>query len=368
MKIMFVITGLGMGGAEKVVTSLADAFAEKGHHVLIAYLTGDALVLPANPAIRIVDLHFKQPTNIIAAYFRFRRLVIDFKPDIVHSHMVHANILARLLRISTSLPRLISTAHSSNEGGRLRMLAYRLTDRLADISTNVSDEAVAAFIERKAANYGRMVTVHNGISTINFSFSFYARATIRQQLGIKDNCKLILAVGRLNDAKDYPNLFRALQRVNTSSIDFKVFIVGDGPLRGKLQAMMRELHLNDCVELLGTRHDVAKLMCAADVFVLSSAWEGFPLVVGEAMACECVVVATDCGGVSEFIGSTGYLVPCRRPAALAEALAAALALSPSASKTLGQAARQRVQDRYSLDAAVEKWLQLYNGIDIKGAV
>ncbi|BCL76527.1 hypothetical protein JHS3_22630 [Jeongeupia sp. HS-3] len=102
-------------------------------------------------------------------------------------------------------------------------------------------------------------------------------------------------------------------------------------------------------------------MSAADLFVLSSAWEGFGLVVAEAMACERVVVATNCGGVAEVIGKEGILVPVKDSQALAAAINEALDWSVEQKRRIGQAARQRVVERFSLGAAVEKWLQLYQG-------
>jgi glycosyltransferase involved in cell wall biosynthesis len=360
MKILLLITGLGMGGAEKVVTSLADSLADGGHVVLIAYLTGVALVVPRNPAVRIIDLGVKSGKDIFQAYFKLRRLVVDFRPDVVHSHMVHANILARLLRLTTPIPRLICTAHSSNEGGHLRMMAYRVTDVLADLSTNVSDVAVAAFVALKAVKPGRMIAVHNGISTNAFAFSPSAREEIRQRLGIADDCKLILAVGRLTEAKDYPNLLRALQMLKVNAINFKACIVGVGPLEQALKVHVRELGLGEHVEFLGIRHDVAALMSAADVFVLSSAWEGFGLVVAEAMACECIVVATDCGGVKEVVGVCGYLVPPANSRALFTVICQVFNLPTFDAVSLRIRARKIIIANYSLEAAVDKWLLIYS--------
>ena len=360
MKILLLITGLGMGGAEKVVTSLADALAAKGHDVCIAYMTGVAVVLPANASIEVVNLGMVAKTDVLSAFFKFRRLILDFQPDVVNSHMVHANILARLVRLVTPMARLISTAHSSNEGGNLRMLAYRVTDRLADISTNVSEEAVAAFIQTKASRSGRMIAVHNGIATDKFRFSADARVNLRQSLLINENCRLILAVGRLVDAKDYATLFHAIAQLPVHTFNYQLCIAGDGPLREALGALTVELGIANRVRFLGVRHDVANLMSAADVFVLSSAWEGFGLVVAEAMACERVVVATDCGGVREVVGEAGYLVKPKDASALAQALNTALQLSDNRSMDMGRSARQRVIDYYSLDAVVEKWLKIYN--------
>lgn len=360
MRILLLITGLGMGGAEKVVVNLADAFAGKKHEVVIAHLTGAALVVPSNPNVRIVDLGMKSGLDFLTAYFRLRRLVNDFGPDVFHSHMVHANILARLLRLTTTMPRLICTAHSSNEGGRLRMMAYRLTDALADLSTNVSDEAVATFVERRAVKPGRMITVYNGVSTSNFTFQLAARVELRRRLAVADGCMLILAVGRLTVAKDYPNLFRALEILRANSVNFKAFIVGDGPLKQALQTTVSELNIVEHVEFLGVRNDVPALMSAADIFVLPSLWEGFGLVVAEAMACECLVVATDCGGVREVVGDCGYLVPPANSKALSDAITHGLALASHEADSLRARGRKRIIQNYSFDASVNRWIDLYS--------
>lgn len=358
MKILLLITGLGMGGAEKVVTSLADALAAKGHEVLVAYLAGIAVVLPTHANVQIVNLGMATKFDVVYAFFNLRQLIRDFQPDVVHSHMIHANMLARLVRLTTPIKRLISTAHNSNEGGKLRMLAYRLTDALPDISTNVSDEAVIAFIKARATKLGRMVTVHNGIATDAFAFNPVERIRIRQSLLLDEGAHLILAVGRFQEQKDYPNLLNALAELPIE-LNYQLCIAGDGPLRGDLQTLVARLGLSDRVRFLGIRHDIANLMSASDIFILSSAWEGFPIVVMEAMANERVLVVTDCGGVREAVGETGYLVKPKDFKALAQAFEKALQLPSIQSAALGRAARQRVLDKYSLDAVVEKWLQIY---------
>ncbi|MBN2869713.1 MAG: glycosyltransferase, partial [Campylobacterales bacterium] len=123
MKIALMITGMGMGGAERQVCDLADRFTALGHEVLIIYLTGKAVIRPDHPDIRLIGMEMsKTPLSFIKTYIRLRRILRDFTPDVLHTHMVHANLVARLLRLSMHIPRLICTAHSTNEGGRLRML------------------------------------------------------------------------------------------------------------------------------------------------------------------------------------------------------------------------------------------------------
>jgi len=362
MKILLAITSLGVGGAERLVTGLADRFVAEGHEVVLVSFQGAPEVQPRNPDVRLVDLQMRRsPLGVLFAMWRFRKLVLEFAPDVVNSHLVHANILTRVLRLFTRMARLVSSAHNTNEEGRMRIVAYRLTDRLADISTNVSYEAVEAFVKQGAVRPGRMVALYNGIDTEIFGFDAQGRVSVREELGMDESTPLLLAVGRLFEQKDYPNLLQAFSEVEFRSAAPHIVIAGDGPLRGKLQALADSLGVADRVAFLGVRYDVVALMSACDVFVLSSAWEGFGLVVAEAMACQRPVVATDCGGVSEVVGSVGFLAPPRDSKGLRNELQRALALSSSERDRLGREGRVRVEAMYSLDAAVERWVSLYRG-------
>ncbi len=121
----------------------------RGHYVKIAYLKGEAIVKPQSADIELICLQLNKVAQFGSALKKFKTVIEQFKPDVVHAHMVHANIFARLARKYVSFPRLICTAHNSNEGGLLRMLAYRYTNNLSDINTNVSKEATESFQKRK---------------------------------------------------------------------------------------------------------------------------------------------------------------------------------------------------------------------------
>jgi glycosyltransferase involved in cell wall biosynthesis len=140
-----------------------------------------------------------------------------------------------------------------------------------------------------------------------------------------------------------------------------LWIAGAGDQQPVFEAQARDLGIDAKVVFLGLRRDIHELMSAADMFVLSSAWEGLPLVVGEAMACERLVVSTDAGGIREWLGGLGYVVPTRNSAALSAALLQALEMSVQDKQLQGRGARQRVLQRYSLGAVVEKWLKIYSG-------
>ncbi len=353
MKILYLITGLGLGGAEKVVADLADQMYALGHSVKIAYLTGDVLVKPVSEEIEIIALHLDSASNFLSASKCYRQLIKNYQPDVVHAHMVHANIFARLNRIGSRVPKLICTAHNSNEGGKARMLAYKVTSSLSDTNTNVSEEASEALIAKGAFNKNNLMTVYNGIDLSKFE------KTSDDVILDKDVVNLI-AVGRFSEQKDYPNLIQAFALLRESlQKKIKLTIVGDGELRGQIEDLIQKLGLNDSVELLGQRSDIPQLLSQADFFVLASKHEGLPTVVIEAMACKCYVVATDCGGSREILGDTGKLVPIQNSQALAEALKDAVSLEASERIRNNEQARARVEGLFSLEASVNKWLELY---------
>ncbi|MES1935624.1 glycosyltransferase [Salinisphaera hydrothermalis] len=362
MKILLTITSLGVGGAERLVTNLADRYVAAGHEVLLIRFHGEAELRPSDSRVRLESLGMRRsPMGVLVALARFRQLVRSFRPDVVNSHLVHANILSRVLRLATPMPQLVSSAHNTNEGGRGRMLAYRLTDRLADISTNVSAEAVAAFEQQGALRRGRMVAIYNGIDIERFRFDPATRARVRAELTLDEDVPLLLAVGRLCEQKDYPNLLHALVRLAAATKPPRLAVVGEGPLRDSLETLAVSLGVADRVDFLGVRHDVPALIAACDVFVLSSAWEGFGLVVAEAMACERVAVATDCGGVREVMADDGFLVPPNDSAALASALDRALGLPKVERERMGRSGRDRVVAHFSLHATADRYLAVYRG-------
>lgn len=363
MKILFVITGLGGGGAEKVVVELAEQMFMRGHQVKIAYLKGDVIVQPKYKEIELIYLGFENLKTIYAAYNNYKELIACFKPDVVHAHMVHANIFARVIRKFQPIPKLICTAHSNNEGGKLRMLAYKLTHSMTDLTTNVSQSACKNFEVLGAVPLGGIQTIYNGINLSKFEKVSNSFNDLRQQLSLGQTSPIYIAIGRFHDAKDYPNLLNAFSLLKKTSIfkekHPKLLIVGDGELRLQLEVLISHLDLDNHVKLLGRRDDITQLLNIANYFILSSKYEGLPTVVMEAMACETYVIATDCGGSKEIMGETGKLVPIQDSVALAEAMEQALYLGEAEVAKNNCDARLRVEEKFSLESSVQNWLKIY---------
>lgn len=347
-----------MGGAERQVLDLAESLKKLGEDVSIIFLTGEASAKNIPENIRIKKIDFKK--NPLKSFFILCNFINQENPDVVHSHMVHANIITRIARVFTKINKLVCTAHNKYEGGKIRMLAYRLTDYLADITTNVSQEAVENYIKIKAAPKNKIKCVYNGIDTEKFKPDLEKRSLTRRKLCLDDRI-IFLAVGRLTEAKDYPNMLNAFKKfleIKKNS-SYHLIIVGDGPKRNELISKIKELNLSSNITLLGVRDDVCDLMNAADYFLLSSAWEGFGLVVAEAMATEKVVIATNAGGVAEVLGGNGYLVKTNDSNEFLKAMVLASNLSSEEKNIIQKNSREHVLNNFSINQITNQWLNIY---------
>ncbi|MFY9856292.1 MAG: glycosyltransferase, partial [Terracidiphilus sp.] len=271
-----------------------------------------------------------------------------------------ANIAARLLKISFPTTSVLSTIHSVYEGAWPRMLAYRLSDFLSSRTVTVSQAGAARYMRLKAVPAHKCSVVTNGIDTAEFAPSAERRASARAQMRVSDGF-VWLAVGRIVPAKDYPNLLRAFSHVHAASPAARLWVAGEPSMTGfaAVQALTAELGVEAIVRWLGLRRDIPALLDAADAVVSASAWEGMPLAVGEAMAMEKPVVATDVGGVRELLGECGMMVPAKAPDALAQAMLTLMQTTPQARCSLGRAARARIHSEFTIDAKADEWESLY---------
>jgi len=356
--VLFVITSLDYGGAETQVVSLATEFTNRGWKaLLVSLLEPVAFVEELHSAgVGTESLHMRRGVADPRALSGLARAFRRFRPDVVHSHMVHANLLARLTRVVAPVPYLISTAHSINEGGRLRELAYRFTDRMCDLTTNVSSAGTERYASVGATFPGKSSYLPNGIDTSRFQRSPLDRARLRSEMGLKTE-HVWLAIGSLSEPKDYPNMLRALAGVDSAST---LLIAGQGVLREELETLARSLGLVGRVRFLGLRKDIAALASVADSFVMSSSVEGLPLALLEAAACGLPTVATDVGGVSQVITrETGFLVPPLDSSALARAMRQLEMLTQAERTEMGAAARQHVVTTFDLQRVVDSWEKIY---------
>jgi len=358
MRILYVLTSLGVGGAEKQALALAERMARRGHSVAILGLM-PMLQDEWPAAVPVVRLGVKKTLlSVIAGLGRASRFVRAFQPDLIHSHSFHSNLFARSLALLSPRLAVISTVHNVYEGPWPRMLAYRLTDGLSRSTVAVSHAAAERFVRLKAIPKNKIRVIANGFDTTEFAPSSERRGATRSTMAAA-SAFVWLAAGRPVPAKDFPNLLQAFCLVRAQFPGAQLWIAGAAEDR---QTAADQITGGPNVRWLGLRRDMPALMDAADGFVSASAWEGMPLAVGEAMAMEKPVVATGVGGVRELAGNAGTIVPAKNPPALAEAMIAVMRQTPETRVHLGRAARQRVIEEFGIDRAADSWEALYSSI------
>jgi len=366
MRVLFLSTIMGMGGADQQLLTIADGLRARGHDVMIVSLAalGPMGLEARQLGIATESLRMRRGVADPRGLLRLARLVRAWRPDVLHSHMLHANLMARAVRLIAPVPALVSTIHSINDGGRLRMAAYRLTNGLVDQMTIVSQAAADRFIAERIIPKELLRVFPNAVDTERFrNVPYGTRESIRRSLGI-ENQFAWLAVGRFELAKDYPNMLHAFARVHERHPEALLLIVGRGSLQPETEALASELGLAGRVRFLGVRRDVPVVMSGADGYVMSSAWEGMPIVLLEAASAGLPIVATRVGGNAEVVRDeeSGFLVPPREPAALERAMLRLMALTDSERRGLGDRGAEHVRAQYGVTRALERWEELYREV------
>ena len=374
MRILLTSVAIEGGGAEQVVADLAMGLAAAGHDVDLSFLEGtDARV----PALREagIECHRLLARRQFAAsalsdftpscVTRLRRVVRDFRPDVIHSHIPRPTLwMALAKRLFRLRIPLVYTEHSVQEVyPRWAQWVYRVILPVVDHVTGVSEAATQSFATRWGWPDHKVGTIWNGID-VDRAKSDRGPQAIRSEMGVPPSVPVLLNVARIIPAKAQEVLVRAMARVHMRDPEAQCWIAGTsehGPAAARLVAdTIYDLHAEPYIRTLGERSDVSDLLAASDIFVLSSRQEGFPITILEAMAAGKPVVATDVGGCAEAVvdGETGLIVPPEDPKALAEAVLYMLA-RPDETKQMGEAGRKRVEEHFTVEAMVRRQLDVY---------
>ena len=275
MRIAYIITGMGIGGAEIVTIDIANRMSRMQNKVLILYLTGTNFNQDKiDKSVETIGLNMtKNSISFIKALFYARKKLKNFQPDIVHAQMFHANIFSRILRIFYKFPHLICSEHTKIIGvgvhHSFRILIYRFTNFLSDLNTNVSKKATELFIKQKGFAHNKSIHMYNGIDLKKFYPDNKARKEIRKLYNIDDNEFIFLNVGRLTLAKDQKNLIEAFALLFKEQKNIRLIIVGKGELEQQLKNFAVQKNVRNLVTFAGNIKNVQDYYNASDVFVLS---------------------------------------------------------------------------------------------------
>lgn len=364
VKILYFITELNIGGAEKVLVHLISQLDRSRFEPSVVCLyDGDGPIAAEIRALNVpvIDLNMTARWDV-RAIWRFYQLVRREKPVIIHASLFHANIIGRLVGRMAGVPVIITCRQNISIGGRWRERINRLTAAWDDKVVAVCDVARQAEIEHTGVAPTKVVTIYNTIDPALFHTDHQPeKSGLRTEWGIPPNTLLIGTVGRLHPQKGLSYLLEAVAQLKARlSVDFRLVVVGDGQLRINLITQSRILDIADRTIFAGARTDVPDILAELDLFAFPSLWEGLPLALLEAMAAGLPVVATAVGGTPEVVldGQTGILVPPGNPQALAVALER-LMMDPALRLKMGQAALVRIQQAFTVEQMAAKYHNLY---------
>jgi GalNAc-alpha-(1->4)-GalNAc-alpha-(1->3)-diNAcBac-PP-undecaprenol alpha-1,4-N-acetyl-D-galactosaminyltransferase len=363
MHLVLVISSLRAGGAERVMTTLAGAWAERGHQVELV-TTHDGCKPPHYPVSSAVQLRSVDPQlsglRKQPAIFRaLRDLIKTSRPDIVVSFLNYTNIMTLAACRGLGVPVIVSerTDPSINRIGPLWSLLRRILYRSA---TRLVVQTQASAMRFEVFAPGRVRVVPN---PIQLPVSVPERYLPGERASADATAPTVIAIGRLTPVKGFDLALRAMAMLPQELDQWRLVILGEGPSRNELTSLRDQLGLKERVDLLGLVPDPLPWLRRADIFLLSSRSEGFPNALCEAMAAGLSVVAADCpSGPADIItpGVDGLLVPSEDPAAIAAALER-LMTSPELRERLAHKA-QDVASRYTLDNIMTAWDDILNEV------
>lgn len=303
--------------------------------------------------------------RLIPAVRKLIRILKTEQADLIHAHNRDCIVCAVWAAVFLPHIKVLAHVHSFNLVRKLkRKLFYRLLGWRIDCMVGCS-ESTTAFLKKKVPGIasGKFTTIPNSINVVRFRTPTVDRDTVRAEWGFTAKNFVFLGLGRLAEEKGFDYLIRAFKPVHDKYPNARLVIAGEGEERKRLTELIQTLELQPAVFLIGFRADAVNLLHAADCFVLSSLKEPFGLVVLEAIAARCPVIATDSGGVKDIISSPKYgmLIPPASEQALISAMLKTLEAPPELLRKQAEAALA-VFDRFSHDAAVASTESLYANI------
>jgi len=374
LRVCFISSGLGVGGAEFALLRLCEGLAGCGVAVSVvsAGQQGKVGELLVASGFRVTSLDLKRPAQWLAARSDLRGHLLAAKPDIVHGWMYHGDLLATAaVRSMAPKPALAWGIRQSLQATQDKLttrMAVRACARLSQRPDAIVYNSETSRVQHQQAGFScaHGAVIMNGVDTMAFRPNEEARIRFRRAHGISDDEVLVGHIARYHPSKDHRSFLEAVAAAVRGSRPVRVLLVGDqiDASNAELARLISSLGLDRRVLLLGRRGDVTELMPAIDIFCSSSSgMEGFQNVISEAMSCAVPAVATDVGEARTIIGDTGVVVPPADPAGLAHALRKMIGLPVPERHALGARARQRVAACFSQDACTEKYLNLLQSID-----
>ncbi|MEY6432696.1 glycosyltransferase [Thioalkalicoccus limnaeus] len=374
MRVLHLITALDTGGAQMMLYKLLSASdPNRVSARVISLVTGGDLAEPIRDlGWPVADLGLRRGRPNPTALAGFIRRVRAWSPDLVQTWMYHADLVGALARPWLGAVPLLWNLRQSDLDPVTSKRTTRWTVRLCAALSRAAPSHILCCSEQtrrvhRALGYRAdiMSVIPNGFDLDLFRPDPSARVRLRDELGLTPGTPLICGAARFDPQKDFRTLLVAMARLREQAPLLHLVLCGSqleatNPL---LAAWLAELRLADRTHLLGLRRDMPRILAGCDLLVSASAYgEGFPNIVGEAMACGIPCVVTDVGDSAAIVADTGAVVAPRDPAALAAAIGRLLACGRPCLVELGARARQRVAEQFALPAIADQYTRLYESL------
>ena len=373
LRITHIITGLSTGGAEMMLYKLVSRMDRNEFEIHLVSLMDMGLIGEKiqDSGVPVTVLGMKRGRPDPRMMIKLARWLRQDRPDIIQTWMYHADLIGGLAaKIAGGIPVIWNIRHSNldpkgNKNTTLwtAKVCTKLSDWLPSkiVCCSHASEQVHT---RLGYNQNNMVVIPNGFDLDVFLPDMNARKAIRKELALAEETTLVGLIARFNTQKDHQNFFQAAGLLHQNRPDVHFVLCGNGIdwKNSKLTEWIVEAEVKSVTHLLGHRSDIPSIQAALDISSSSSYGEGFPNVIGEAMACGVPCVVTDVGDSSKIVDVTGIVVPPRDPQALADGWGSLIEMGAVARRKLGIAARKRIQDNYSLSMIAGQYEDLYHKV------
>ncbi len=365
--VLFLITGLGHGGAETQVVRVACALKKRGWIVSIVTMIDPQSVVLLEQLkkgdVEIESLGFgTSRLNSLRLLPKLQRILLRKKPAVLCSFLFHANILGQFARHLADIPRYITSIRGASFGSQKRIKFASFFHQFDDLTTLNSQKVADYMVEESILQKDNIEIIHNAISLDDYQGRPLVRKREREKLKLNEATFLFIALGRVHPVKGYNYLVDACATIER---DFRLIIVGKND-DDALARRIEKSKLNNKITLLGFRSDVANLLAASDALVLSSISEGLPNAVIEAHAAGLPVISTNVGGVKEIIveGKSGLTLPAKDAKALGLAMQKFIESPPHQLREMGAIGRAHIEDTFGLDKVVDRWEEILLGVRV----
>jgi glycosyltransferase involved in cell wall biosynthesis len=370
INILYVITKLELGGAQKQLLSLI-RHLDRNRFKIFLFTAQDGFLIPETQTINGLTLNKSRclarpinPLKDILALIEICRFIKNNGIEIVHTHSSKAGILGRLAAKLTGTRIILHTVHGWSFNDYQPLLVRWIFELLERFTCGFTDKIIVVSDHDKRKGIKSGIGADRQYALIRYGIDYSEFATqqqnTREELKIDSDKMVVGMIACFKPQKSPQDFIRLAFLVNQTLPETKFLLIGDGALRTKIEKLIRKFNLEKQVILTGWRNDIPAILSSTDVFVLTSLWEGLPISVLEAMASGRPVISTNTGGVEEVIleGKTGFLVFPGDVASMSEKLLILLKDKDSRIK-MGEAAKDSLNDGFTLTRMVSQTANLY---------